>query len=178
MWHSPKKKLIALLLNRSMRELSGTLQPELPLLLPKLSSLLFPTLLTLLSQLWPRFSRNIMSSIPNGILSFDLISLPLLTHKPQSLFGVTTLDVVRASTFVAEKIGDPTLSPEVVVPVVGGHSGVTVSLHQICSARLGLIVLKPIILDCSTTFSIFSCITPQFLRGGLQQTCEPHSIRW
>jgi len=43
-----------------------------------------------------------------------------------SLFGVTTLDVVRASTFVAEIIGDLSLSKDVVVPVVGGHSGVTV----------------------------------------------------
>ncbi|KAF8999810.1 lactate/malate dehydrogenase [Cyathus striatus] len=42
------------------------------------------------------------------------------------LFGVTTLDVVRSSTFVAEIIGDLSLSKEVVVPVVGGHSGVTI----------------------------------------------------
>lgn len=45
---------------------------------------------------------------------------------PKRLFGVTTLDVVRASTFVAEIVKDTTLSPEVVVPVVGGHSGVTI----------------------------------------------------
>ena len=43
-----------------------------------------------------------------------------------SLFGVTTLDVVRASTFVAEIVGDLSLSKDIVVPVVGGHSGVTV----------------------------------------------------
>ena len=43
-----------------------------------------------------------------------------------SLFGVTTLDVVRASTFVSEIIGDLPLSKDIVVPVVGGHSGVTV----------------------------------------------------
>ena len=42
------------------------------------------------------------------------------------MFGVTTLDVVRASTFVAEVIGDLSKSPDIVVPVVGGHSGVTV----------------------------------------------------
>lgn len=45
---------------------------------------------------------------------------------PKKLFGVTTLDVVRASTFVAEVIGDLSLAPKVVVPVVGGHSGVTI----------------------------------------------------
>jgi malate dehydrogenase len=45
---------------------------------------------------------------------------------PKRLFGVTTLDVVRASTFVAEKIGDSSLAPSISVPVVGGHSGVTI----------------------------------------------------
>jgi len=45
---------------------------------------------------------------------------------PKRLFGVTTLDVVRASTFVAEIIGNPGAFPSVVVPVVGGHSGVTI----------------------------------------------------
>lgn len=45
---------------------------------------------------------------------------------PKRVFGVTTLDVVRASTFVSEKLGDLSLSTSVAVPVVGGHSGVTV----------------------------------------------------
>lgn len=44
--------------------------------------------------------------------------------NPKRLFGITTLDVVRASTFVAEVTG---LCPkEVVVPVVGGHSNNTI----------------------------------------------------
>ncbi|KZP07617.1 malate dehydrogenase [Athelia psychrophila] len=45
---------------------------------------------------------------------------------PKKLFGVTTLDVVRASTFVSELHGDLGLAPSVVVPVIGGHSGVTI----------------------------------------------------
>ncbi|KAI0033510.1 NAD-malate dehydrogenase [Vararia minispora EC-137] len=48
------------------------------------------------------------------------------TYDPKRLFGVTTLDVVRASTFVAEVLGDFGKAPDVVVPVVGGHSGVTI----------------------------------------------------
>lgn len=44
---------------------------------------------------------------------------------PQRLFGVTTLDVVRASTFVAEAAGIDNPAT-VTVPVVGGHSGVTI----------------------------------------------------
>ncbi|KAJ7153537.1 NAD-malate dehydrogenase [Mycena crocata] len=47
-------------------------------------------------------------------------------YDPKKIFGVTTLDVVRASTFVAELIGKPGAAPDVVVPVVGGHSGVTI----------------------------------------------------
>ncbi|KIY44927.1 malate dehydrogenase [Fistulina hepatica ATCC 64428] len=47
-------------------------------------------------------------------------------YNPKRLFGVTTLDVVRASTFVAEILGDISLAPSVTVPVVGGHSGITI----------------------------------------------------
>ncbi|KAH0442429.1 malate dehydrogenase [Colletotrichum camelliae] len=44
--------------------------------------------------------------------------------NPQRLFGVTTLDVVRGSKFVADVLGnDPR---ELKVPVVGGHSGATI----------------------------------------------------
>lgn len=45
---------------------------------------------------------------------------------PKRLFGVTTLDVVRASTFVSEAAGKPTESLEYRIPVVGGHSGETI----------------------------------------------------
>ncbi|KAL3901578.1 MAG: hypothetical protein SGCHY_000515 [Lobulomycetales sp.] len=45
-------------------------------------------------------------------------------YDPKRLFGVTTLDIVRASTFVTQlKGGDPR---SVAVPVIGGHSGATI----------------------------------------------------
>ncbi|EGR0107569.1 malate dehydrogenase [Vibrio vulnificus] len=45
-------------------------------------------------------------------------------YDKRKLFGVTTLDVIRSETFVAELKGqDP---GEVRVPVIGGHSGVTI----------------------------------------------------
>ncbi|KAL7008227.1 Malate dehydrogenase, cytoplasmic [Cystobasidiomycetes sp. EMM_F5] len=45
-------------------------------------------------------------------------------YDPKRLFGVTTLDVVRASAFVSGLSGkDP---KDVNVTVVGGHSGVTI----------------------------------------------------
>lgn len=46
------------------------------------------------------------------------------TYDPRRLFGVTTLDVIRSETFVAEAKG---LScDQVKVPVIGGHSGTTI----------------------------------------------------
>jgi len=45
--------------------------------------------------------------------------------NPKKLFGVTTLDVVRAETFVQSISGerDP---QKTVIPVIGGHSGETI----------------------------------------------------
>jgi hypothetical protein len=42
------------------------------------------------------------------------------------LFGVTTLDVIRAQTFASEVIGQPHDAPNFRIPVIGGHSGVTI----------------------------------------------------
>jgi len=47
-------------------------------------------------------------------------------YDAKRLFGVTTLDVVRASTFVAEELDDLSLAPKVTIPVVGGHAGITI----------------------------------------------------
>lgn len=44
---------------------------------------------------------------------------------PKRLFGVTTLDVVRAETFVASIVGSKNPS-ETTIPVIGGHSGETI----------------------------------------------------
>ncbi|NHH99848.1 MULTISPECIES: malate dehydrogenase [Oceanimonas] len=45
-------------------------------------------------------------------------------YDKNKLFGITTLDVIRAETFVAEAKGLNV--SEVKVPVIGGHSGVTI----------------------------------------------------
>ncbi|KAL5222570.1 hypothetical protein ABZP36_027283 [Zizania latifolia] len=46
------------------------------------------------------------------------------TYDEKRLFGVTTLDVVRAKTFYAGKANVPVT--DVNVPVVGGHAGITI----------------------------------------------------
>merc|ERR1711920_235058 len=45
-------------------------------------------------------------------------------YNPTKLFGVTTLDVCRARTFVAEAKGFDPLKTK--VPVIGGHAGTTI----------------------------------------------------
>jgi malate dehydrogenase len=45
--------------------------------------------------------------------------------NPNKLFGVTTLDVVRAETFVAGISGEADPS-KTKIPVIGGHSGDTI----------------------------------------------------
>jgi malate dehydrogenase len=67
--------------------------------------------------------------ISNPVNSTVPIAAEVLKAKgvfnAQRLFGVTTLDVVRAETFVAEIIG--TANPQdLTIPVIGGHSGETI----------------------------------------------------
>lgn len=45
-------------------------------------------------------------------------------YNPKKLTGVTTLDIVRANTFVSQMKG--TRTTETYVPVIGGHSGLTI----------------------------------------------------
>ncbi|KAL3429773.1 lactate/malate dehydrogenase [Aspergillus tetrazonus] len=46
--------------------------------------------------------------------------------EPTRLFGITTLDVVRASTFAAHALGSNSDPKAFKVPVIGGHSGATI----------------------------------------------------
>ncbi|KAK5107256.1 hypothetical protein LTR62_001572 [Meristemomyces frigidus] len=46
--------------------------------------------------------------------------------NPKKLFGVTTLDVVRAETFVQQATGGSGDPRKTVIPVIGGHSGETI----------------------------------------------------
>ncbi|OVF09672.1 putative malate dehydrogenase [Clavispora lusitaniae] len=46
--------------------------------------------------------------------------------NPSKLFGVTTLDIVRANTFISQLFPSETKPTDFEVPVVGGHSGETI----------------------------------------------------
>ncbi|KAK1607757.1 hypothetical protein QYE76_031430 [Lolium multiflorum] len=66
--------------------------------------------------------------ISNPVNSTVPIAAEILKQKgvynPKKLFGVSTLDVVRANTFVAQKKNLSLI--DVDVPVVGGHAGITI----------------------------------------------------
>ncbi|KAG6529402.1 malate dehydrogenase, chloroplastic-like [Zingiber officinale] len=66
--------------------------------------------------------------ISNPVNSSVPIAAEVLKQKgvydPKKLFGVTTLDVVRANTFVAQKKKLKLI--DVDVPVIGGHAGITI----------------------------------------------------
>lgn len=70
----------------------------------------------------------LINIISNPVNSTVPIAAEILKAKgaydPKKLFGVTTLDVVRANTFVAQKKNLRLI--DVNVPVVGGHAGVTI----------------------------------------------------
>merc|ERR1711881_677615 len=45
-------------------------------------------------------------------------------YNPNKIFGVTTLDIVRAQAFIAEASGNDVAEQD--VPVIGGHAGITI----------------------------------------------------
>ena len=67
--------------------------------------------------------------ISNPVNSTVPIAAEVLKKKgvfdPKKLFGVTTLDVVRSESFVAEITGEKDPA-KTVIPVIGGHSGETI----------------------------------------------------
>lgn len=72
--------------------------------------------------------KALIGIITNPVNTTVAIAAEVLKKKgvydPSRLFGVTTLDVIRSSTFVAE-IYDRN-PKEISVPVIGGHSGITI----------------------------------------------------
>ena len=72
--------------------------------------------------------KSMIGIITNPVNTTVAIAAEVLKNKgvydASRLFGITTLDVIRSSTFVAEIYDkDPR---DVSVPVIGGHSGITI----------------------------------------------------
>eukprot|EP01025_Chloroclados_australasicus_P025452 TRINITY_DN2543_c0_g1_i1.p1 TRINITY_DN2543_c0_g1~~TRINITY_DN2543_c0_g1_i1.p1 ORF type:complete len:349 (-),score=53.95 TRINITY_DN2543_c0_g1_i1:242-1288(-) len=68
---------------------------------------------------------NVISNPVNSTVPIAAETLKKLgVYDKKKLFGVTTLDVVRAKTFYAERKGLQVRNVD--VPVVGGHAGITI----------------------------------------------------
>ena len=72
--------------------------------------------------------KAMIGIITNPVNTTVAIAAEVLKKKgvydPSRLFGVTTLDVIRSSTFIAEIFDkDPR---EISIPIIGGHSGITI----------------------------------------------------
>jgi malate dehydrogenase len=73
----------------------------------------------------------VIAIISNPVNSTVPIAAEIMKQKqvydPRKIVGVTTLDVVRAQTFVAPHLGN-NVNPSTVTPmnVIGGHAGITI----------------------------------------------------
>lgn len=73
----------------------------------------------------PKALLNIISNPVNSTVPIAAETLKGMgVYDPRRVMGVTTLDVVRAKTFYAEKAGVDV--DKVDIPVVGGHAGITI----------------------------------------------------
>uniref|UniRef100_A0A1I8FG59 Malate dehydrogenase n=1 Tax=Macrostomum lignano TaxID=282301 RepID=A0A1I8FG59_9PLAT len=84
-----------------------------------------PDLITAVAKTCP---KAMICIVTNPVNSTVPIAAEILkkhnAYDPRRLFGVTTLDIVRSNAFVAEAKGLDV--SKVSVPVIGGHSGVTI----------------------------------------------------
>jgi len=82
----------------------------------------------LIEQVAKTCPKALIGIITNPVNTTVAIAAEVLkkagVYDKNKLFGVTTLDVIRSSTFVAELKGKQ--PQDIEVPVIGGHSGVTI----------------------------------------------------
>jgi len=83
------------------------------------------TLVTAAAEVCPKACILVISNPVNSTVPIAAEVLKAAgVYDPRKLFGVTTLDVCRARTFVAEGQGGDPLKTS--VPVIGGHAGTTI----------------------------------------------------
>ncbi|WP_219952569.1 malate dehydrogenase [Dickeya zeae] len=82
----------------------------------------------LVSQIASTCPKACIGIITNPVNTTVAIAAEVLkqagVYDKNKLFGVTTLDIIRSNTFVAELKGKQ--PQDIEVPVIGGHSGVTI----------------------------------------------------
>ncbi|WP_145522334.1 malate dehydrogenase [Yersinia ruckeri] len=82
----------------------------------------------LVEQIAKTCPKALIGIITNPVNTTVAIAAEVLkkagVYDKNKLFGITTLDTIRSNTFVAELKGK--LPQDIEVPVIGGHSGVTI----------------------------------------------------
>lgn len=92
----------------------------------KINAGIVMNLVTAVGKYSPGAMINMISNPVNSTVPIAAETLKKMgLYDPKKLCGVTTLDVVRAKTFYAEKKGLTDVSA-VDVPVIGGHAGITI----------------------------------------------------
>ncbi|OLL27011.1 Malate dehydrogenase, cytoplasmic [Neolecta irregularis DAH-3] len=92
----------------------------------KINAGIVETLATGIAQFCPKAFILVISNPVNSTV--PIVAEIMKKHgvfDPRRLFGVTTLDVIRASTFTSQ-LHECTNPTQYTVPVVGGHSGLTI----------------------------------------------------
>lgn len=122
----------------------------------KINAGIVRTLCEGIAKCCPRAIVNIISNPVNSTVAIAAeVFKKAGTYDPRRLLGVTTLDVARANTFVAEVLG---LDPKIVdVPVIGGHAGITI-----------LPVLSQAKPSCSFTKDEVEYLTRRIQNGGTE----------
>ena len=92
----------------------------------KINAGIVKTLIEGVAQFSPKAFVLVISNPVNSTVPIAAETLKKAgVFDPRRLFGVTTLDVVRAKTFVQAITGERDPS-KTVIPVIGGHSGETI----------------------------------------------------
>lgn len=92
----------------------------------KVNAGIVQTLVKGIAEFSPKASVLIISNPVNSTVPIAAEVLKAAgVFDPKRLFGVTTLDVVRAETFAQEYTGEKDPS-KATIPVIGGHSGETI----------------------------------------------------
>jgi malate dehydrogenase len=99
-------------------------------------------------------TNPVNSTLPIAAEVYEKNGIPK-EHWSKKLFGVTTLDIVRANTFVAE-LKNLNVA-EVNVPIIGGHSGPTI-----------LPLLSQVIPKTSFTQEEIEALTPRIQEAGTE----------
>jgi len=92
----------------------------------KINAGIVETLATGIAQFCPKAFILVISNPVNSTV--PIVAEIMKKHgvfDPKRLFGVTTLDVIRASTFTSQ-LDERTNPTQVIIPVIGGHSGSTI----------------------------------------------------